>query len=158
MPKSVTGFVETITSDVTKSGKNAGAKYWKLKLRGLDDTFFVWQWPIIADVNKGQEVDLAIDDSGDARFQRVIECVPVIREGVEPPQEKTIEAPSPAPRPVSENQYQPKGSRSDNNPYIARMSALKTAVEFLNAKDIGATMEDVVACAMRFNTYIERGE
>lgn len=151
MPKSVSGFIESIKADGTKTGKNVGTKYWKVNLRGLDDTFFVWQWPIIADVRIGQEVDLAIDTKDD-RFQRVIECVPVIRTG-EP--EKTIEPTPPAAESVSRKPYVPSGG---NNQYISRMSVLKTAVDFTNNKDMGATIEDVIATAKRLFEYVETGD
>jgi hypothetical protein len=153
MPKSVSGFIESIRADVTKTGKNVGTKYWKVSLRGLDDTFFVWQWPIIADVRVGQEVDLAVDTKDD-RFQRVIECVPIIRAGET---EKTIEPTPPAPESVSRKPFVSSGD-SKNNQYISRMSVLKTAVDFTNNKDMGCTIEDVIATAKRLFEFVETGD
>lgn len=158
MPKSVTGVIESITKDTTKTGKRVGQPYWKVKLHGLPDLFYVWQWPIIADSNIGQEVDLAIDSSDDGRFQRVVECVPVLRDGDNP--KNPIETTAAPARAASDNRHDSRGS--GNNQYINRMSALKTAVEFISINcdtaSATASLEDAVTVAKRFCDYIEKGE
>jgi len=144
MAKTVTGVVERITKDVTKTGKNAGKAYYKVKVNDCEKLLFVWDWPIIKDVQIGAEAEFAVDDSGD--FWTAHSAVPVIR-GDGAHAQNAIGAP-------------PAAAGMDlKNLYMARESALKSAVEFIKSHPTFAeTIEDAVSIAGRFFEYIESGK
>ena len=151
MPKQISGIVENISKDQTKSGKNIGKTYYKVKIKDFDKLLFVWNYSVIKDVNKGDEVDFGVEENGD--FLTAIDAVPVIRpERSEPmstedvAREKAIEGPPAA------------GTLDLKNLTMARESALKSAVEFTKGLSEGPGLEDVIAVALRFFDYIESGK
>jgi len=140
MGNSIFGRLEEVKASMSKRNK----KFWKIKISGVPDMLFVWDWDVIANAKIGQEVEVITEKSDDGKFVHVTECLPVLNVDGEP---------SELPTPIHEY----TAPDSDKETEMARMSALKTAAAFLNGKP-DTTQEEIIAAALRFLEFIKTGD
>ena len=134
-----------LTAKIKSYGKKtdkSGNPYWLVYLES-GDVVSTWQYNLIAETEAGKEYTFPVEvtESGDRKYINLIgTAVAVISE-----------------EPIKPH-YSPKSTKSmDNNPYIARMSAIKSAVEYYSGNP-QMDEEDIIEIAKRFEHYIESGE
>lgn len=158
----VIGRVIKISKEATKSGK----PYWKVYVDGQTNPLWAWSFPTIADVKIGDGARFEVEDR--KGFLHVVKAEPsafnvdpeeedVTGEGRISMKEDYDKADQ---KKVGLAAYRGPVTRdSKDNPFITRMSALKTAVDYFHLQpDSGPSLEEVVAVATRFVEFVETGE
>jgi hypothetical protein len=146
----VIGRVTKITKDESKSGK----PYWKVTVDGNEQPLFVWSFGAIANVKINGGARFEVEQRGN--FLHVIKAEPTTNlEDFSEPEDPTTPPEASKPKVTARD--------AKDNPYITRMSALKTAVDYFNLVKANAdaadpSLEEVVAVATRFVEFVETGE
>jgi hypothetical protein len=144
----VTGRVTGITKCTSKSGK----PYWKVAISGNEHPLFAWSFGAITDIQIGSGARIEVEQRGD--FLNVIKSEPT--SGPD-----DLSEPEPPAEKVKSNAW---SRDSKDNPFITRMSALKTAVDYFNLRSGDGTgreapsIEEVIAIATRLVEFVETGE
>lgn len=157
--KELTGKVINIVKDTIKKGANAGKPYYKVTVEDVEGEhllFHAWNYGVIEAIKVGENAAISYTETPDGKWRHIANSIQVtdINDGSDSNQ-KPIERYSPAPETKQAFQKDLKGS-GGNNIYINRMSAIKTAVEYAGNGEY--SIDDVIAFAERFLTFIETGE
>ena len=147
----VTGRVQKITPATSKSGK----KFWKVGVEGNDNVLYAWDWKAIADIKIGLGARFEVEEQNN--FLNIIKAETTTPgEVVDEPMPTATQPPS-----TSWKSRRRDAVDSKDNPFITRMSCLKTAVDYFNLQ-IGdgvasPTLEEVISVALRFEEFVESG-
>lgn len=141
----LTATVVSVKKDTVKSGRNAGKTFYKVGLPG-DQVLYAWSFKAIEGIKKGEKAKFTVEKRPGSNYISILSAEPT-DEDIEDAEMSTedaeispfddddegddeIEEEKPKKR-----TYEPKSSytpKSDTNPYINRMSALKSAIEYAN--------------------------
>jgi hypothetical protein len=145
----VSGRISRVENAIGKSGK----PYWKVFIDGHEKPLYVWFKNILDGMRPGGGANFEVEDRNG--FLNVIKASPIGPDEHIMPDE---DAPAPQLPPAPKKSWVVPDKQ--NNPYITRMSCLKTAVDFLTggAVKVDPSIEDVIATAARFADYVETGD
>jgi len=151
---------------IDKGESKSGRPFYRILLDN-GETIYAWSFNVIKDMKLGEAAEFSVDSGKDKRFLYVVNATPV--ESTTTPDffkpdeldsEKVTEAEpvddSLAPEPASKPAYK----ESTKEIQIARMSALKTAVEWatLYISDHLFNKEEIIEAADRFVKFIVEGK
>ena len=171
----IIGVVKSIKKNTVASGPSTGKPYYKVMLD--DKLLFAWTWPVIKDIKLGAAAEIVVEKAKKGDYLNILSSIPIVSaddnmsehedevpfdKDEEPEdniktiedQEKSYRAPQAAP---------PRSFNS--NPEITRMSALKTAIEYLayckptdTSKWKPVSDQELIECAEVLAKYIFTGE
>jgi hypothetical protein len=169
----ITSIVTDVRKDVTKSGRQIGKAYYKVMLEN-GDVLFAWSFDKIKNIKRGESAKFLVDESPDGRFLSIqaSESTNVVAD--EPWEDAEVVEEEPKEEYVPPKAYKPRAVVKELDPKaeywekrdssIGRMSALNTAVAYLeycsnlDKKASPVTEEDVIEIAKRFERYAKSGE
>lgn len=173
----LTATVVSVKKDTVKSGRNAGKTFYKVGLPG-DQILYAWSFKAIEGIKKGEKAKFTVEKRPGSNYISILSAEPT-DEDIED-EEMTNEDEEISPFDDDEDDdeieeekskpmaYEHKSSytpRSDNNPFITRMSALKSAIDYANYTAEFATDKqkalkesDILEIAKIFASFITSGE
>jgi len=164
----ITGRIKDIKRGTIKRGKSAGSPYYRVELEN-GDSFLAWEWEKIRDIKIGQEAEFEVQEWKDKL--QILSSLPIINRDDELGEEKSIEDKPKEEKPKQKDVFgqnlpryeKPVSGDKKDNPKIARMSAIKSAVDLVISQrgsiaDIDKALEDVLVVAARFLEYINNEE
>jgi len=160
----LTGRIDNIKKDTVKSGKSEGKAYYRVTLDS-DQLLIAWSWEAIKDVKKGKQAEFTVEQKGNFP-PTILSSIPIIDVYDDEPDDIISDEPE---EEVEEKKEFKKKEQSygekytSNNPYISRMSAIKSSVDLFSGNlsktaDMDEVCEDIIVVAKRFLDFINEGE